>query len=33
MPSALIPAGVPAWDKGPPDRMEILAAFDEAYPR
>jgi hypothetical protein len=32
MPSALIPEEVPAWEKGPADRMELLAAFEKAYP-
>jgi hypothetical protein len=31
-PSALIPEGVPAWEKGPTaGRSELLAAFDAAY--
>jgi len=32
MPSALIPPGVPSWEKGA-DRAELLAAFEKAYPR
>ena len=32
MPSALIPPGVPSWEKGA-DRLELLAAFEKAYPR
>ena len=32
MPSALIPEGVPTWEKGA-DRQELLAAFARAYPR
>ncbi len=31
MPSALIPEGVPTWEKGA-DRQELLAAFAKAYP-
>ena len=31
-PSALIPEGVPTWEKAPTDRLELVAAFDKAYP-
>jgi hypothetical protein len=32
-PSALIPSGVPASEKGPTDRGELLTAFEKDYPR
>jgi hypothetical protein len=30
-PSACIPEGVARWEKGPADRAELIAAFDDAY--
>lgn len=32
-PSAQIPAGVASWERGPGDRIELIAAFDAAYGR
>lgn len=32
-PSAAIPEGVPAWEKGPADRAQLMAAFEKMYPR
>jgi hypothetical protein len=31
-PTAVIPEGVPAWEKGPPDRAQLIAIFQKAYP-
>ena len=31
-PSAVIPEGVPAWEKGAPDRQELIEIFQRSYP-